>query len=392
MTDRSRKIAFVGNFGFWHRGTLGYRTLPMARELMALGHRVVVIAPPWDSPGEPIGKGIEWDVTVRRIETPRARPGLRGHALIAARLARALVAERPDVIVAVKPIAYAGLIAPLLGWLPKPRIVVDTDDWEGRGGWSDLASLAPLERALIRLQEQIALRSAHHVIVASHELDRLVGTLGVPANRRSYVANATWPGLATWRALGTEIAPDVDLVVYSRLFEFDHARFVSLLSRLVAARPSLSVRVLGASIGDESTALRARLVEAGLRERVEFVGWVERESIAVSLRRGRVALALLDDTRVNRARCSVKMLDLMLAECTIIAEGVGEVRHFLADGATALLATPGDGAALAKAVLTLLDDAPLARALAIAAGRVARERFTWESQRDILARAILGAD
>src|SRR5919206_4104203 len=130
------RIVFVGNFALWRKGTLSARTLPMARGLAEAGHAPLMLVPPWDAPDErpPPGGRIR-GVPVRYLPV---RAGRLGHLANARAALRATLAARPDVVVAVKPKGYAGLVAlamaPLRG---RVRLVVDSDDWEGRGGWDE---------------------------------------------------------------------------------------------------------------------------------------------------------------------------------------------------------------------------------------------------------------
>ncbi|HEY3111724.1 MAG TPA: glycosyltransferase, partial [Chloroflexota bacterium] len=121
-----------------------------------------------------------------------------------------------------------------------------------------------------------------------------------------------------------------------------------------------------------------------------LLGWVERERLPDLLAAGDVALVPLEDTLVNRCRCSVKLLDLMLSGRPIAAERVGQVGEYLRDGRTARLVEPGDDAGLADAAVALLRDRVEAARLGAAAERDARERFTWRSQRERLVAAIVG--
>src|SRR3954468_12680184 len=106
----------------------------MARELAAAGHDPLVLVPPWDAPDErPPPDGRVEGVPVRYLPV---RGGPLGHLANARGALAAPLAARPDVVGAVKPKAYAGLVALALRPLGRrPRIVVDSDDWEGRGGW-----------------------------------------------------------------------------------------------------------------------------------------------------------------------------------------------------------------------------------------------------------------
>jgi glycosyltransferase involved in cell wall biosynthesis len=103
-----------------------------------------------------------------------------------------------------------------------------------------------------------------------------------------------------------------------------------------------------------------------------------------------VALVPLDDSLVNRARCSVKLLDLMLAGRAIVADRVGQVPEYLEDGRTAMLVDPDEPARMAEAVVALLRAPDRARTIGAAAEQMARTRFAWTNLRGRLVEAIVG--
>src|SRR5439155_15018155 len=102
------------------------------------------------------------------------------------------------------------------------------------------------------------------------------------------------------------------------------------------------------------------------------VGWAQREDLPDLLAAADVALVPMDDTLVNRCRCSVKLLDLMLAGCAIVAEAVGQAKEYLRDDETGRLVAPGDSNAFADAAIALLQRPSTARRHGRAAERVAR--------------------
>jgi glycosyltransferase involved in cell wall biosynthesis len=68
-----------------------------------------------------------------------------------------------------------------------------------------------------------------------------------------------------------------------------------------------------------------------------------------------------------------------------VAANLPVVRELVCDGQEALLFTPDDPADLARCILTLLNDSPLAGRLAEAGCQRIRREFTWEiAQRKLL--------
>jgi hypothetical protein len=132
-------IVMIGPFGLQPKATLSFRALPMAKALVARGHSVTVLIPPWDHPADAGREWVEDGVRVVNVPLPRQVP-LLFHVLLTRRLVTRALALRPDVIHCFKPKAYAGLAHLILWWLrrlrftktlpPTVRLVVDEDDWE----------------------------------------------------------------------------------------------------------------------------------------------------------------------------------------------------------------------------------------------------------------------
>ena len=83
---------------------------------------------------------------------------LRGRAPgITRALVRETLAWRPDVVHTFKPKAYSGLAAEWLWRFHRDRLrlVMDTDDWEGAGGWNDLAPYGPLQKRIFARQRWV---------------------------------------------------------------------------------------------------------------------------------------------------------------------------------------------------------------------------------------------
>jgi glycosyltransferase involved in cell wall biosynthesis len=68
---------------------------------------------------------------------------------------------------------------------------------------------------------------------------------------------------------------------------------------------------------------------------------------------------------------------LLHAGVPVVASRVGQVTEYIVDGTSGVLVPPGNGGAMAQAVLTLLADPARARALGQAGQRYVIERFAW---------------
>src|SRR5690349_7428484 len=132
------RITMLAPFGIRPKGTLSARMLPLAQALVQRGHCVNIIAPPVQNRQDAGRRDVYEGVPVTHTPLPTL-PGPAGVAQQVQLLLSAALAEQPDVLHLFKPKGYSGLAALLLQVIrPALPLVVDTDDWEGWGGWNDL--------------------------------------------------------------------------------------------------------------------------------------------------------------------------------------------------------------------------------------------------------------
>ncbi|MCJ7621239.1 MAG: glycosyltransferase, partial [Anaerolineae bacterium] len=120
----------VGPFGLTPHGTMARRALPLAKALVARGHHVEVVLPPWSCPEDSGRAWHEDGVDVCNIALPPSIPVLRD-VLLVWRLVRRALASHPQVLYFFKPKGYSGLAALLVWYLTrlrllKARVVLDS--------------------------------------------------------------------------------------------------------------------------------------------------------------------------------------------------------------------------------------------------------------------------
>lgn len=396
------KIVMLGPFGLHPKGTMRARALPAARALSRRGHHVTIVMPPWHTPVE---AGRAWldecssveleYVILRGLAVP-----LVGHLAIALRMAKRAVEMAPHVVHAFKPKAYSGLSAAMLWALQRVRrrhaLLIDTDDWEGLGGWNELAPYGRAQRWAFAWQERWGLAHADAVTVASRALEGLVWSLGVPRARVHYLPNAvevadqdaartSAPASSATRRDrsrddGGEQDRECTLLLYTRFFEFDLARPLDVLHIVRHDWPQARLLVVGKGLAGEEREFLALARSRGLGQNVKYRGWLEGDELAAALRSADVALYPFDDTLVNRTKSAVKLLDLLASGVPVVAEAVGENREIVEDGRSGLLVPTGDPAAFAAAVGRVLADSTLRETIARGARQRVRQRYTWASR------------
>ena len=385
------RIAFVAPFGLRAKGTTRARALPLARELARRGHAVALFIPPYDSPED---AGRRWsDAGVVVVNAPLPRVGACGplrYFALARHVLRAVAAWQPEVVHVFKPKGPSGLAATALwatrGWgraalVPNCPLVIDSDDWEGPGGWNDdpRVGYSPLQKRFFAWQERSGLSHADAWTVTSECLRQRATSFGAAPEKILVLhngvsdfgfANSESPLVTRHSSLVT--SPSA--ILYTRFAGVRPADVIAIWARVRERLPDARLTVVGRGVGGEERELTG---EPG----IEVAGWVEPQSLPVLFAGMQVAVVPWADTPSNRARHSAKVLELMAAGLPVVAYAVGELPLTL--GETGVLVSPGDAIAFAQAVADLLTHPERARRLGAAAQIRVRERFAWPHLADV---------
>lgn len=380
------KLVFIAPFGIRPKGTVIARMLPLAVELQRLGHEVVIIAPPYTNP-EDSGRE-EW---VEGVRLRNVVLGPRNKALaapiLAWRLLRGALAEKPDLIHLFKPKGYGGLAAMAFlllrgAGLRLPPLLLDTDDWEGAGGMNELHGYSSLEKRFYAFQEQWLTRRAAGVTLASRGLETMTVGMGVPQGRLLYLPNCvreqrTGNGAAIRSRLG--IGGDTPVVLlYTRFFEFEQEKLAAVFAAIHGRVPAVRFLVVGRGRHNEEAQLLAAARRGGFSESLVMAGWVEPGELPDYLAAGDVAIYPFADTLVNRCKCPAKLTELLLAGCPVVGDRVGQLAEYMEHGVSGILCDPADWPELAERVVALLNDRAGREALGRAGRRRLLELFSWQ--------------
>jgi glycosyltransferase involved in cell wall biosynthesis len=303
----------------------------------------------------------------------------------------------PDVVYAFKPIGYAGLAALAARALRHisrrpPLIIVDADDWEGTDGWAERDGASALRTKLIDWQEKWSLSHADVVTVASRELERVVSPA---AARVVYVPNAASPSSPGWargdptafrKSVGIGDPPVV--LTYTRFAEFAPARLAETAARILERVPEARMVVAGQGLAGEERDFARLIAEHGLTSRVQLLGWTRHADLPNVFAAADVALYPLDDTRLNRAKCPMKLVDLLLAGVPVVADAVGQAREYVHDGVTGVLVRSGDVDAMVDRAIELILDPDRRRKLGACARDDMLDSWSWAKQADAIDLAL----
>ncbi len=386
MSERPLNIVFLSPFGIRPKGTMIARMLPLADSLQRLGHHLSIVAPPYTNPEDSGKCEIVRGVCIRNVELARAS-GAMAAPVLAWRMYRAAMDEKPDIVHLFKPKGYGGLAAMILVMfrrmgIRQPHLFVDMDDWEGRGGMNDLHSYSPTERALFQFQEEWIPLQARGVTVASRTLQTKGWGMGIPHKRLLYLPNCVedlpiGDGQAVRQRL--RIPPNAPvLLLYTRFFEFSQEKLHFLFAEIFRRVPNVRFLVVGKGRNNEEELLLAKGVELGFAPALVMGGWLEPEDIPSYLAAGDVAVYPFSDTLINRSKCPAKLTELLRAGIPVVADSVGQLAEYIKPGVSGVLCNPDSWQDMADDLSGLLLD-PLKRQEIGAAGRsYLLDQFSWE--------------
>jgi glycosyltransferase involved in cell wall biosynthesis len=119
-------------------------------------------------------------------------------------------------------------------------------------------------------------------------------------------------------------------------------------------------------------------------DRVDFVGWLDREGIRALLGRARIGLVTLHPTPSYVESYPVKLFEYMAAGIPVVASDFPLWRGIIEDAGCGLLVDPERPEAIANAASRLLNDPALAAAMGRRGQAAVRERYNWGAQEDRL--------
>jgi glycosyltransferase involved in cell wall biosynthesis len=156
---------------------------------------------------------------------------------------------------------------------------------------------------------------------------------------------------------------------------------VDVLVEAMARLPRARLIVLGGLVGERDLERVRALVQArGLAERTEMPGTVDQARVREELARAAVVVVpVLHTAMTERHTSPLKAFEAMAAGRPLVASDLPSSREVLRDGENALLAAPGDAAALAAALRRVLEEPALAERLRRQAWRDAAA-YTWDAR------------
>jgi glycosyltransferase involved in cell wall biosynthesis len=317
------------------------------------------------------------------VGTPRLGPG---DVAALARIRKLIRDFRPDIVETHT--SKAGIVGRLAAHLEGTPVVLHVYH-----GHVLEAHYGAIKTWMARRAERILARKSDRLVAVSAHVKSDLVKYGVASPDRISVVE---PGLdlapmlgcrqergALRRELGLDAATPLVGIVGRLAPIKNHRLFLDAAVGVLAVRPDVHFLVVGdGEIGPE---IRALARSRGLMKRLTFTGW------RYDLPRIYADLDVLVSCSKSEGT-PFTIIEAMAAECPVVATRVGGVPDLVRDRATGLLVPPAQADPLVSAILRLVGDVGLARALARSAAADVEVRFSTArlaSDMDALYTALL---
>lgn len=242
-------------------------------------------------------------------------------------------------------------------WIAKIRKVPVVVNY--RGGEAD-TFLAKSVRSV-----RITMRQTSALIVPSGFLQAVFARFNMPASVVPNIIDvARFNNSAPRRAIRRHLLVPRNLEPI-----YDNESAIMAFSIVHRSYPDATLTIAGSGPLAESLAVLAETL--GLAGAVIFAGRLDRDAMAQAYRAADIAI---NPSLVDNMPNSV--LEALASGVPVVSTNVGGVPFIVKDEQTALLVAPKSPAAMAKAILRLMDDAALSDKL-IDNGLVEVQKFTW---------------
>ncbi len=226
-----------------------------------------------------------------------------------------------------------------------------------------------------KLAAKASVRYCHRVVAISQHMAEWWERTGAAPRQIVVVPHGTdtavyYPRAGARARLG--IPSEHKVVFYAgRLsVEKNLPTLMAAVAELAPSRPALHLYLGGT--GPEDAALRRLAAELGIADRVQLVGWIDRQQMPDYYSAADVFALPTTNEALGRV-----LLEAMACGTMVVASSFAGPRDIVDDGVNGVLAAPTDARAWTRALAHALDDDAWRRQLADAGRRTVLERFDW---------------
>ncbi len=288
-------------------------------------------------------------VPVYSLGMPGGRPSLRALG----RLAQRLRVLRPDVV---QTWMYH---ADLLGGLAARLVTSAPVVWGLHNSNLDPRTTKWTTRAAVWSCARLSRLVPQRILSCSQEAARVHRDLGYDADRMIVIPNGFdierfQPNRSHYDAVRRELGIDRDAVLIGLVARYhpqkDHNNFIVAAAQVARSRPDTYFILVGTDVVDRNPALNVRIQETGMPDRFRLLG------IRADMSRLTAAFDIAVSSSASGEAFPLVIGEAMACGVPCVVTDVGD--SALMVGTAGQVVPPGDPAALAEAILGLLDEGP----------------------------------
>jgi glycosyltransferase involved in cell wall biosynthesis len=368
------------------------RYLPLARQLVRLGHQATVVALHPDLGAlrrisfELYGVHVQYVAPMHVQKQGSEKRYYPAYTLLPLaawatfQLGRAALCIPSDVVHIGKPHPMNSLAGLAASYLPGRRLYLDCDDDEAGSGRFG----GEWQRRGVAFFEARAPHWARAITTNTLCTRTRLVESRVPADRVVYVPNGVdrerFAGSAPARVAALRAALGLagrSVVAYVGSLNPANHPVDLLLAAFVEVRRANPRAVLLIVGGGDYAGLKRQVQVLGLSESVRFCGRVAPSQVPLYFGLADVSVDPIYDDAAARGRSPLKMFESWASGVPFVTADVGDRRGLAGEPPAALLVKPGDTAALAAAILQVIFDRDCAEALR-QRGLARVEAFYWD--------------
>lgn len=364
------RILFLTQYYPPETGAAPLRAYHFATKLAGRGHDVTVLTGMPNHPGGRKQQGFRWKLGASSVDdgvrvirsylfaTPHktfVTRLLNQISFAVSALVRGCFTPKCDVILVTSPPLFLGVSGWTLGHIKGAPYVLDVRDY-----WPHAAvALGQLKsRKIIRLAERMELFLYTHaawIVAVTPGMRRLMVNRGIPGHRVVLIPNGADTDCFKPVENGVGRVGDGRWTV---LYSGTHGLVHGMEMILDAAEELLDDERIRFVIVGDGVAKDALVADAERRKlrNVEFLPSQQPESLAETIRSSDVCIATTTEGSFSKGTVPVKMFDYMACGKPVVAAVAGDARTIMAEADGGVVVSPGDSAALASALLGLLED------------------------------------
>lgn len=191
------------------------------------------------------------------------------------------------------------------------------------------------------------LRNFQGIVVSSRELERLFQGFNT-----LYLPNST--DLSFYNPINYRPSEDRRCVIVWSGIMYESLRLEMILDALKLMRKDARLMFLGK--GAARRKLIAYSKVQGLKGRVMFHKWMDKESVPGTLAKANIAVVHVSNNLYEKCKCPGKIFEYMAMQLPIVASNVGEPAHIISKARCGILVPPENTTAMAEALDFLVQN------------------------------------